>query len=468
MIAKLAIVLIVFSQVICFGHGSWLRHYEDIECILGGYGDAEFKAFFKELSSGLDKTIVDEFRAQGGIIPGGVGQHRILGHGWSLNNRIPKTVLDEIERTNPGKSQVFIQIWRKHVTNINQKALELTGFREPLKKEASALASLMNDIHLLGDWEPDNTELGHLLDYRQIIANINKDVDILFGKNSKYAKIVHKHLDKYLKKGLDPQIAAEGAMGELYKLRMGDMLNRSYGKYLKTEYSIDRVVRANQKIAARPLIKIPGVSRLESSAQILRKQKNIKFVKGVLQEHTINGKVVHIMSVPISPALEAGIKAGVLTLIFTEGRTLISFASGNITEEEFLKESAKNCGASIVTGTTTFVLVGLGFTPTGWVVIGVGIAAELVYEVVFDYVYEQFETKVLTLDDIMGRLPTELQRRKTVFDPVVYQSFFDCNKQHESQLLPQIRQRESFFDPKPNKGSFFDEPKRPSPLEIGI
>ena len=106
--SKIAIFLFIFLQALCFGHGSWLRHYEDIECILGGYGDAEFKSFFKELSSGLDKTIVDEFKAQGGVIPGGFGQHRILGHGWSLNDDIPQVVLDEIEKASPGKSKVFI------------------------------------------------------------------------------------------------------------------------------------------------------------------------------------------------------------------------------------------------------------------------------------------------------------------------------------------------------------------------
>ena len=164
------------------------------------------------------------------------------------------------------------------------------------------------------------------------------------------------------------------------------------------------------------------------------KRPGVKFVRGILQEHTINGKLVTTLSVPISPALKAGGSAGVMTLIFTEGVTVYKFANGTITEEEFIRESAKNCGGALTVGTTTFVLVALGATPTGWVVIGAGIAAELVYEVAFDYVYKEFATPLITMDDLIGKLPTSLQRRRGAFNHDGFESFLEANQERLSLL----------------------------------
>lgn len=454
------IILITLLNMACLGHYSWQMHYDDISCIFNGYGDDNFTALFHKVSSGIDNELPAQFRALIGSVP---GNHRILGHGWALNDKIPEETLKYLESVYPGKKVEIIRIWQKFANGINAEAIRLTGLPP---KQAHALASLFYNFHLLGDLEPDNTLINNVLDYRSIIRNIDSDVDILFGTNSKYAKLIHKHLAKYLKKGLDPQIAAQSAMSELYSLRLGTMVNSSYGKILKMNYSIDRVTNANMKIASRPLTKIYGITKVPDTAHNIMQKGNVKFVKGVLQEHRVKGKIVHTLSVPISPALKAGLTVGVLTLVISEGQTIYQFSCGNITEEEFLKESAKNCADSIVLGSTTYVLVALGMNPTGWAVIGAGITASLVYEISFDYVCDKFATPVLSLDDIVGRLPVDIQRRKTYFDTTGYDSFVEGNKKQSSQLLPSVQQKNSaldyyyqnnsFINFKPPQKTFFD------------
>ena len=225
-------------------------------------------------------------------------------------------------------------------------------------------------------------------------------------------------------------------MTELYSLRMGTELNAIWGKSFKPQYSVERAVAANTRRAermARPVAKIPGMKRIPKKAADFAEMQGVKFRRGILQEHHINGKTVRALSVPVSP-LEAGTSAGVITLIFTEGVTVYKYTRGSISEDEFIKESAKNCGGAILVGTTTYVLVALGATPTGWVVIGIGIAAELIYDVAFEHIYKEFARPTITMQDLLGRLPTDLQRRTSVFDERGFDGFMEYHKEKISTL----------------------------------
>ena len=475
-ILTITLAIVTFG---CWAHHSFDEHYNDFLNIFNGYGDDAFKELSKKISSGIDaddfkipnseqlkKGLYGEYLEKIGKLPKGEN-HRILGHGWGLNDEIPKETLKLLSKNNPAYKEEIIKIWSSFVNDINEEAIRLTGLP---KKQANAFASLLYDIHLLGDIEPDNTLIHYVKDEKRIIKSIEKNVDTLFKNKSEYAKLIKERLQKALKAGgKDRKIVAQALMTELYDLRMGDMLKMTWGKTLekhKFSYSIDRAIAANTRRAARPISKIHGIRRVGKKAADFVKRPGVKFVRGILQEHIINGKVVTTLSVPISPALKAGGTAGVMTLVFTEGVTVYKFANGTITEEEFIRESAKNCGGALAVGTTTFVLVALGATPTGWVVIGAGVAAELVYEVAFDHVYKEFATPVITMDDLIGRLPTALQRRRGAFNHDGFESFLEANQKRLSLLEFANTQDSPLDTPRRNSALDYFENKK-SPLEIG-
>ena len=59
--------------------------------------------------TGIDHELPTMFREKIGGIP---GNHRILGHGWGLNDAIPKQTLDYLRKAYPGREQEIINIWR--------------------------------------------------------------------------------------------------------------------------------------------------------------------------------------------------------------------------------------------------------------------------------------------------------------------------------------------------------------------
>lgn len=450
----------------CWGHSFMPKkngvpsHWEDFRNIFNGYGDDAFFELSKKISSGIDHELPTLFRQQIGKIP---GNHRILGHGWTLNDTIPKETLELLSKNNPGTEKEIIQLWRSFAKHLQEESMRFTGLP---KRQATALASMLYDIHLLGDLEPGNKELRYVLSVDDIVNNINKNVDILLKNKPEYSALIKKRLQKVLRSGSERQQLAQALMTELYDLRIGDMLKMTWGRTLKTQYSRDRAIAANESRAARPISKIHGIRRVGKKAADFVKRPGVKFVRGILQEHVVNGKVVTTLSVPISPALKASGSAGVMTLIFTEGVTVYKFANGTITEEEFIRESAKNCGAALTVGTTTFVLVALGATPTGWVVIGAGIAAELVYEVAFDCVYKEFTTPLITMDDLIGKLPTSLQRRRGAFNHDGFESFLEANQKRLS-LLEFADTQDSPLDIPRRKSALDYFENKKSPLEIG-
>ena len=135
---------------VCYGHGSASLHYDDVLCVFNGYGDADFMELCKDISSGIDNELPRRFRELVGPVP---GNHRILGHGWTLNEAIPKETFDKLVARYPGKEKEVIEIWRNFARNINEVAYLKSGLP---KSQANALASFIYDIHLLGDLEPDN------------------------------------------------------------------------------------------------------------------------------------------------------------------------------------------------------------------------------------------------------------------------------------------------------------------------
>ena len=160
--------------------------------------------------------------------------------------------------------------------------------------------------------------------------------------------------------------------------------------------------------------------------------------------------------------LSVPVKAGVMTFVFTEGASVYKFASGDISEDQFVRDSAKNCGTAIVTGTATYVAVVLGATPAGPVIIAISIGGVIIADIFFEHLLKEFETSAITMDDILGELPTELQKRTTAWSHAGYDCIFEHNEKQLSLFDDQTKTspleapaRNSVFDDS-HKKSIFD------------
>lgn len=327
----LLLCLLSLLPLLCFAHGSAEMHYDDFTGIFNGYGDDSFQELARRINSGIDaysyvleikdstgkviKTVHKKglpglFKERLGSLP---GNHRILGHGWALNDDIPKQTLDYLSRFYPGRKKEIIDVWRTFVDEINHEAVRLTGLPA---KQANAYASLLYNIHLLGDLEPDNKLTDLVLPRERIAWNIERDVEILFKNDPNYIAYVKKRIASAMKRGgSDPKAAAEALMRELYSLRMGTKHNAIWGKSFKPKYSIERAVAANTKNAMRKMRgTIPispnneylaqQFSHMMTPGHILHNINKIQVVKGILREIDKNGRKALILELPFQFSVE--------------------------------------------------------------------------------------------------------------------------------------------------------------------
>ena len=145
--------------------------------------------------------------------------------------------------------------------------------------------------------------------------------------------------------------------------------------------------------------------------------KNTKTMRGILQRiYTREGGERYILSVHVPENAFQGVGAGVLTFVIAEGASAVGFARGEMTEDEFMVETGKNAGAALVDGLAVYAVCCMGVGPAGVVSLVVGVGAYFIYEITFDALYDINKFKGVTLDDYLGILPTEIQRRATALD----------------------------------------------------
>ncbi len=157
-----------------------------------------------------------------------------------------------------------------------------------------------------------------------------------------------------------------------------------------------------------------------------------------------------------------GLKTGVMTFLFDEGVSAYRFFAGDMNGDTFAYETAKNLGKALMVGTATHVTVMLGATPTGWIIMGIGIGVYTASDFAFTCLEREFAASTITFDDILGQLPTELQRRKNAMTFDGYQTIFDY--QGQSSAL-EYRGRPSVYDCQ-GKPSTFDHKGAPSAFDL--
>ena len=433
-------------------YGSAQTHLDVTEAILGGYGGDDFRELFDATSGAVD-SMAKDFEEHFPEMKKHFNPktHRLLGHGWALDEEVPESVLEQIEKEYGVSRKKALAYCREYQEKIIKRAMELTGLA---RDKATAFASLIIDLHQLQDLEPGNSVVKQVSRVKKVVSNINRHLDSLLADNPKLAAVIKKKLSTVLevcvKEGLSEKEIAKRLIDALMDCHLGTAINSCNKKFLKLVYNIDRVVSANAKAAAArakaaaaKANKVATLNKfkktLSSSAkyttvatktgeEVTAKTventakkagyKNTKMVRGLLQKvSTKQGGESFILSVPVagSAAIE-GVSAGVLTFVISEGFTAVGFAKGEMTEDAFWVETWKNVGAAVVDGVAVAVVCCLGFGPAGVVAIAVGVGAYIIYEVVFNVLYDINKFKGITLDDYLGVMPTEIQRRPSAFD----------------------------------------------------
>lgn len=418
------------------------------------------------LKGKLDPNKVDE------IVFGFYEKHRDLYHGMLFNEAIPRDNLEAVLKTFRAQceKQYAVRLTAEEAKDILMQARsayiregvnlvqEMTGL--PTKRAARGLAGLLQIIHLLGDSDPTTNKAMEMLpDIDRLITNAERCLDDLCkGGNEQ----VMKHLAEnkaYLEclrkacKGKDPIVARtmlrtwlqqKAGLGSLLnqrwgqtlakkgirfdaqaaKVMMSDWIKRPFKKSILSDTSEKGLGKLTENMgkSKRALMRqVNSGLREADNLAVTAGKKGTQVVTQVAVAQTLrsaSGEVVQVLTVPVKQVTKgvlSGVSGGVLTLVFSQGVTYAMYQSGSLTDEEFVTETEKNCGSALVAGTTTFVLVSLGFGPAGWVAVGVGITTDLLYGMAFDHM--QWVNSFSWEEDwVFGEVPTEIQRRRTFFE----------------------------------------------------
>lgn len=406
-----------------------------------------------------------------------------------------------VRHTTEAATELLLRARKAYFGKCIATVQEATGLNA---RQAEALAGILHCIHLLGDSDPSgNTFMGVLPDVDRFVEALDRHLTDLFdGGDAKVWREVSRLREEL--KGLQKasQILPGGTgkkqilyrMATLKKLReagLGRLLNQCHGVQLAKMGIVFNEAWA-QKVTSWVLEN--GVLRLGGSKALKTLQENgfrdvadfnrqlraleraaAKFCPGIrrIQQVAVlqtlrssSGKVVQVLTVPTRPlarGVASGMGAGVLTLVWGQGMTYAMYQAGALTDDEFLTETKKNCGAALIAGTTTFVLVTLGASPAGLVILGVGAATDILYGLTFDRV-QWVRSFSWEHDWIFGEMPTEIQRRRTLFSgdgPALFQfpkrtGFLNAMDDPESRARttpldwsnnPTIQKRGTLFQP---------------------
>jgi hypothetical protein len=364
--------------------------------------------------------------------------HRYLGH-WGFQGSIPfrQEPYQRALAAYPRKE--LATLWQSFCDELVERSMKATGLPE---RQARAYAGLHYNMHLLGDLGPGNAVIDPLPEPGLIIRDIEKNLRRLFGNRSHIAKEVTEELLAI--PAQPPEHFAVAARRVMAKYPVGEALWKNYGDALqkagvrqfssKGEKAIaDLLLKTNANLADE-LVPEQMLDQVfqprQSIPRALPAGMETHARQGVMQKVTVKGKSACAISVPVDPTLAArlGMEAGVLTLFFTEGITVYQYCSGRIDNAQFKADSARNLAEALATGAATYIVVAIGVSPAGWGILAVGVGTALLTNVVFDRLRDGFQGETFSLEDFVGRLPTQIQNRRTTWDNDGGQTILDFNE----------------------------------------
>ena len=107
---------------------------------------------------------------------------------------------------------------------------------------------------------------------------------------------------------------------------------------------------------------------------------------------------------------------GLATFIFDESFHIYSYITGNITPDQFFKETGNSVVKAAASGTAAYCAVAIGASPGGPIVIAVSIGVYIAVSKTLN-IYENYdENQHFYVSDYLGKLPLELLRRPTTWN----------------------------------------------------
>lgn len=358
-------------------------HEEDMEGVFTRIKGGQFHKTVDKISRSIDNDLPKSFEERFGKIPGGrVGNHRIIGHGWTLDGEIPKDVLKELESSCPGRKGEILKWWSEKAAEYSKWMEEATGLPP---KQAKALAGLHWDLHLLGDRTPDNTLVNRVLRAKEIEKNIEKNCSVLFKGRPEYAKGVEKSLRAALKAGGTEAEQAARLMKVLQKeVPFSEMLSRSWGRVLGKN-GIEIVPRTAKSVRVESFLTKLRVSLPKTQTSKIRANSakgRATAATGGKQTATSIARAVRAFAVALPVVVETGF------FFYDEKKNREAFERGEQTYEETQCVTYENIGkhgtalALGAAGAWGGAEVGMAFGPLGAVLGGVfgGIASGIAGE----------------------------------------------------------------------------------------
>ena len=182
------LILFFCSHLTTLAHGSWTQHYDDIIAVFGLEGSPSLRGWVQFISSDMidKKDFYNELQRKH---PGFTCKHRLLFH-WGYdavpwNKDLEKKVKDYCKVCKVFNEESIadtIRLFQYEIRSeqkrrnrlINQKTEDLFGFAHGGKDASYArfFASMAYNIHLLGDYTSDNTDLQGLQPLNKLLGSI--------------------------------------------------------------------------------------------------------------------------------------------------------------------------------------------------------------------------------------------------------------------------------------------------------
>lgn len=372
------------------------------------------------------------------------GKHRIYGH-WGFSGSIPFEVegplKDYLDKQFPDSASRqrekirIVEIWRNDNARMVNLVERWTGL--PTRK-AKSVAAIMYDIHLLGDYT--TSELSSLQKFAVIEDDLIKNMEAFCGKESaielqarlKQIKATHK-TDLTSRSREIRRVMAQNSHLEA-------KLPKTVRSYLVIDQTMNRWSSLNGRIPRRfqTTATAGAVAAIFSSIPNGFKVFNgeISLGEALLNVGKDTGNAVISLTVSdaivtrvgnkigiqaaigsgtgLASAGGAALNAGVATFIFDEGQVVWDFAAGNITQEEFFKQTGYAVLKSGGSAATAYGTVAIGFSAGGpaFMVVTIGSYVLISYGI---EKFEQFQAnKYVGIDEVLGHLPFGIREKSPI------------------------------------------------------
>lgn len=384
-------------------------HGDDFRAIFRGYWGDRFEELSEIINTGVDSELPKRYaeKQQMSFSP---RNHRLIGHGWTMNAPIREDRMQKLLNRFPHSTKEDItQVWSQWSKEVTGKISEITGLQG---RPAAAFASLLHNIHLLGDLVPDeNTLIEDVLTPDEILKNLNRDVDDLFINNPKQADFIKQRLSKAMTKsaGESNPVKAQTLLNELREVGMGESMSSSWGKTLQKADEAarqQRLVRAAGQLAHNEI----DCARVRSSRlghSDFNAAKNGKVWRPAII--TPNNKLLVLVK-------NIGGECVFLAIALDAATPTYNYLSGKCMRDEFVEDLVDSTIKGSAVGAATTVAVLLGAPGAGIVVYSLAIASYEIANLAIKVSRQKYlsgddlETAGLQLDSIL-KIPHD-----TIFD----------------------------------------------------